>query len=75
MGFSSRWQELKPKGTPKGEPELILVKIQEFEQSLEQFKEEAAGIDKVNSCSSCFVGRGGGVVVDRPMAVLWSGAI
>lgn len=47
MGFSSRWQELKPKGAPKGEPEVILVKIQEFEQTLIQFKEEATGIEKV----------------------------
>ncbi|GMH35100.1 hypothetical protein BSKO_02968 [Bryopsis sp. KO-2023] len=46
VGLSSRWHELKPKGAPQGDPAIILTQIEGFALSLEQFREEAAGIER-----------------------------
>eukprot|EP00803_Ostreobium_quekettii_P010766 evm.model.scf_587.3 EVM.evm.TU.scf_587.3 scf_587:58238-66053(+) len=41
-GFSYRWRELMPKSTHRGDPKLILVRIEEVAQTLAEFKEEAS---------------------------------
>lgn len=33
-GFAARWEGLKPKGVPSGDPALILIKMQEYGKQL-----------------------------------------
>ena len=32
--FAARWEDLKPKGVPSGDPALILIKMQEYSKQL-----------------------------------------
>lgn len=45
-GFVSRWQELKPKGGPSGNPIIVLTKIDETYASLAELREETAKLQK-----------------------------
>ncbi len=37
-GFAGRWQELKPRGIPSGDPSLVLVKIDNDVRSLAELQ-------------------------------------
>ncbi len=48
-GFASRWSEVRPKGTPQGDPEVLLDKIKQYNNELAEFKEEAERIKKARN--------------------------
>ncbi|KAG2426397.1 hypothetical protein HYH02_014824 [Chlamydomonas schloesseri] len=45
-GMNSRWQELKPKGGPSGNPAVVLAKIQEYANAIQELREESAKLYK-----------------------------
>lgn len=45
-GMMSRWQELKPKGGPSGNPAVVLAKIQEYANAIQEMREENAKLRK-----------------------------
>jgi len=45
-GFASRWEELKPKGGPSGNPAVVLSKIQAYAVEVQELKEESAKLQK-----------------------------
>nr|BBC28429.1 cytoplasmic dynein 1b heavy chain [Yamagishiella unicocca] len=45
-GMNSRWQELKPKGGPSGNPAVVLAKIQEYANAIQELREESAKLQK-----------------------------
>ncbi len=44
--MNSRWQELKPKGGPSGNPAVVLAKIQEYANAIQELREESAKLHK-----------------------------
>ncbi|KXZ45909.1 DHC7 protein [Gonium pectorale] len=45
-GMNSRWQELKPKSGPSGNPAVVLAKIQEYANAIKELREESAKLQK-----------------------------
>lgn len=45
-GMNSRWQELKPKGGPSGNPAVVLAKITEYANAITEMREESAKLQK-----------------------------
>ncbi len=45
-GMNSRWQELKPKGGPSGNPAVVLAKITEYANAIKEMREESAKLQK-----------------------------
>jgi hypothetical protein len=43
----SRWMELKPKGAPQGNPQVVLMKIEEYSRSLEEYRSQMEQINRV----------------------------
>nr|ADI46856.1 DHC1bf [Volvox carteri f. nagariensis] len=46
VGMNNRWQELKPKGGPSGNPAVVLAKIQEYANALQELRQESAKLRK-----------------------------
>lgn len=44
--MNSRWQELKPKSGPSGNPAVVLAKIQEYANAIKELREESAKLYK-----------------------------
>ncbi|GLI62890.1 cytoplasmic dynein 1b heavy chain [Volvox africanus] len=45
-GMNSRWQELKPKSGPSGNPAVVLAKIQEYTNAIQELREESAKLHR-----------------------------
>ena len=43
-GFASRWEGLKPKGAPEGDPQMILTKLEDYDRMVAEMMEEAEKI-------------------------------
>jgi hypothetical protein len=46
-----RWQGVKPKGGPAGNPSVVLVQLDEATRQLQDLQEEAQQLAKVSACS------------------------
>ena len=54
-GFASRWEEVKPKGGPSGNPSIMLHKIKAYTIEVQEMREESAKLQKVRvSYAQCF---------------------
>nr|ADI46936.1 DHC1bm [Volvox carteri f. nagariensis] len=45
-GISCRWQELKPKGGPSGNPAVVLAKIQEYANAIQELRDESVKLHR-----------------------------